>query len=471
MRPQNSVLCVACITFFSLYIFGCAGLPKNGQTERNPAPAEEPASIAIPSELQEKISLSEALGGELYITDKIAIIGTDVMLENIKDPLKAGIRGYTVFRDGDMQGQPTGSWSVKFFVNKSEPKIGYIVHITPPIPPPGNATTKFKVVTPARKPSKDELVLFHAIRTAVDAIPDKVQPLNPVLMPALAIGEDGFLVYLLAGTKKDNTAVFGKHYRVVVSMDGRSASRVEPLTKTVLEVPIPLPKPDGTKPDLVVTHLLGDYPLETHVFTSLLHHKALYVGTEKYIWRINEGKISLVNLRKAAHDEALSAYKKGDYATANKKLRFLAVLGDSDAQWLVGSLYEFGKGVPKDFTEAARWYRYAAQLGNPVGEFRVGMMYQKGEGAPQDYAEASMWFRKSAEKGFEEAQLNLGAMCAKGQGVPLDYIQAHMWLSLAAAKGSADAQKELNSLAGRMSPSDIDEAQRLARDWKPKGKD
>jgi TPR repeat protein len=253
-------------------------------------------------------------------------------------------------------------------------------------------------------------------------------------------------------------------------MDGRSANKIEPLTKTVLEVPIPPPKPDGTKPDLCVTHLLGDYPLETHVFISLLHHKTLYVYTEKYIWRVNEGKIALMNLRKAALDEALSAYKKGDYAAAYKKLKFLA-LGDSNAQWLLGSLYEFGKGVPMDLAEAAKWYRYAAELGNPVGEFRVGMMCQKGEGVPQDYAEASMWLRKSAEKRFGEAQHNLGVMYANGQGVPVDYIQAHMWLSLAAAQGNADAQKELDSVARRMSQADIAEAQRLTREWKPKGKD
>lgn len=105
-------------------------------------------------------------------------------------------------------------------------------------------------------------------------------------------------MYLLAGTRKDNTAVLGRHYRVLISMDGQVADKVEPLTKAVLEVPIPTSKLDGTRPDMFVTHLLGDYPLETHVFISLLHHKTLYVLTEKYIWRISEGKISLVDFKK-----------------------------------------------------------------------------------------------------------------------------------------------------------------------------
>jgi len=547
LRQQSRILCLACIAILTLCVLGCAGVPKevpnNDQTKhtnRTPPPSEDKATMPIPKELQEKISLSEALGGELYITDKMAAIGTDVMLENIKDPLKAGICGYTVLRDGDMEGQPTGSWSVKFFVNRSEPKIGYIVHISPPASLPNPWVKRFEAVTPPRKHSGDELVLFHAVRTAVDAIPDKVQSLNPVLMPAFAIGENGFLVYLLAGAKKDNTVVFGKHYRVVVSMDGRSANKVEPLTKSVLEVPIAPPKPDGTMPSLFVTHLLGDYPLETHVFISLQHHKTLYVGTEKYLWRIREGKISLVDLGGPGLDEAKAAYKKGDYTSSFKELKILADKGDSDAQYGLGFMYQAGKGVARDYVEAEKWYRRSADQDNAGAQFNLAGMYLEGEGMPQnyaeglkwlrkaaelgyvkaqcnlggmyidgkgvpqdyneaekwlvkaaiqgdakaqfslglfykkqrrDYAEAAKWYQKAAEQGLAGAQCNLGAMYCEGQGVAQDYIKAHMWFSLSAEGGDAKARKNLDVVAKHMSPSQIAEAKRLAKEWKPKGND
>ena len=90
---------------------------------------------------------------------------------------------------------------------------------------------------------------------------------------------------------------------------------------------------------------------------------------------------------------------------------------------------------------------------------------------PEDYAVASTWLRKSAGKDFPEAQSALGTMYTEGQGVLRDFVQAHMWLSSAFAHGDADAQKRLDSVAWRMSPTEIAEAQRLAKEWKPKGRD
>jgi uncharacterized protein len=57
-------------------------------------------------------------------------------------------------------------------------------------------------------------------------------------------------------------------------------------------------------------------------------------------------------------------------------------------------------------------------------------------------------------------------MYAKGQGVPQDYVSAHMWYSLAAAEGLTDAAKERDTVAAQMTPAQIAEAQRLAREWK-----
>ncbi len=66
------------------------------------------------------------------------------------------------------------------------------------------------------------------------------------------------------------------------------------------------------------------------------------------------------------------------------------------------------------------------------------------------------------------AQFNLGVMHSKGRGVPLDYVQAHMWVNLAAAQGEESYRKSRDKLAEQMTPAQITEAQRLAREWKPK---
>jgi TPR repeat protein len=59
-------------------------------------------------------------------------------------------------------------------------------------------------------------------------------------------------------------------------------------------------------------------------------------------------------------------------------------------------------------------------------------------------------------------------MFSIGRGVPQDYISAHMWFSLAAAGGNGDAEKNRENVAAKMTPAQIAEAQKLAREWKPK---
>ncbi len=76
--------------------------------------------------------------------------------------------------------------------------------------------------------------------------------------------------------------------------------------------------------------------------------------------------------------------------------------------------------------------------------------------------------RKAAGKGHASSQYNLGVMYAKGQGVTQDFVQAHMWFNLAAAKGEETARKGLDLVAEEMTPAEIAEAQRLAREWRPK---
>jgi len=87
-----------------------------------------------------------------------------------------------------------------------------------------------------------------------------------------------------------------------------------------------------------------------------------------------------------------------------------------------------------------------------------------------NYQEAVKRSRKAAAQGNATTQYNLGLMYANGQGVPQDFVQAHMWYNLAAAKGYKNARKVRDNLAKQMTPAQIAEAQKLAREWKPKGK-
>jgi uncharacterized protein len=170
-----------------------------------------------------------------------------------------------------------------------------------------------------------------------------------------------------------------------------------------------------------------------------------------------------------AAEDAAAAYHKGDYATALRLMRPLAEQGEPNAQYMVGSMYDEGKGVPQDYTAAMRWFRKAAEQGFAVAQFTLGFMYSHGHGVSQNDAAAVSWYRKAARQGYASAQTKLGVMYFLGQGVPQDSVLAHMWFNLAAAGGEDEAAQVRDRLAPeRMTPVQIAEAQKLAREWKPK---
>lgn len=120
-----------------------------------------------------------------------------------------------------------------------------------------------------------------------------------------------------------------------------------------------------------------------------------------------------------------------------------------------------------DYAAALRLWRPLAAQGLADAQYNLGLLYAKGQGVPQDYAEALKWWRLAQAQGYAGAQYNLGVMFANGQGVPQEYVLAHMLFNLAAAQGYADAAKRRDLVAARMTPAQIAEAQRLARDWRP----
>jgi len=114
-----------------------------------------------------------------------------------------------------------------------------------------------------------------------------------------------------------------------------------------------------------------------------------------------------------------------------------------------------------------------AEQGDAHSQYLLGGDYEFGIGIiPQDYEEAMRWYRAAAEQGHAKAQNSLGSMYGYGDGVPQDYIQAHMWYSLAASDLTGEYKernvKSRDLIAEEMSAEEIAEAQRLAREWKPK---
>ena len=150
-----------------------------------------------------------------------------------------------------------------------------------------------------------------------------------------------------------------------------------------------------------------------------------------------------------------------------------AFLTEKEVQAII--MYAQGQGVPQDDTEAAKWYRKAAEQGIAEVQYSLGQMYRRGQGVPQDNAEAAKWYRRAAEQGYASAQSNFGGMYFSGEGVKQDNVLAHMWVNLAVSRlppsekvNRERALKNMNIVASKMTPDQIAEAERLAREWKPK---
>lgn len=155
-----------------------------------------------------------------------------------------------------------------------------------------------------------------------------------------------------------------------------------------------------------------------------------------------------------------------DYTEAMKWYRRAAEQGHAKAQIQIGFMYGRGNGVPQDDAAAVAWFRRAAEQGDAEGQRHLGAMYRDGDGVPQDDTEAVGWFRRAAEQGDDGAQYNLGLMYATGRGVPQDYALAHMWFNLAGAgRYNKHTREARDNVAKQMTPAQIAEAQRLAREW------
>ena len=86
------------------------------------------------------------------------------------------------------------------------------------------------------------------------------------------------------------------------------------------------------------------------------------------------------------------------------------------------------------------------------------------QGGPQDDLEAVKWYRLAAEQGDLDGQYNLGLSYQEGRGVIQSNEKAYAWWSVAATSGDSMAQKELEVVYNKMTPSQVERGQQLAKE-------
>jgi uncharacterized protein len=133
--------------------------------------------------------------------------------------------------------------------------------------------------------------------------------------------------------------------------------------------------------------------------------------------------------------DGASAFRRGDYVAALRKLRPLAERGHAEAQAILALMYQQGSGVPQDVVMAAHWYLSAAEQGHVGAQYQLGLLYDK------------------------------------GHGVPPSAVISYKWLNLAAARAEPrerDYVRIRDAVAFKLDAEQLAQAQWLSASWAPK---
>ena len=145
----------------------------------------------------------------------------------------------------------------------------------------------------------------------------------------------------------------------------------------------------------------------------------------------------------------------------------LAVMGGNVAT--AGDFDAAAKAYQKrDYVTAITLFFSLADKGHATAQFNLGVMHENGTGVIQDFKKSVGWYRMAAEQGYVKAQFNLALMYEGGKWVKQDYILAHMWYNLAAKNGDKFGTLSRDIVADQMTPAQISEAQKLAKECEKK---
>jgi len=139
------------------------------------------------------------------------------------------------------------------------------------------------------------MIMDRALATATSAVTDRCDVrYRALLVIPPRISTDRLAVYYIGDIQNPEGIMIGRHYRVIVSGDGRTAQSVTPSTKECTFV-LPQDIGDGVSgivlsdPDAVV-------PSDIQVFLSLVIGETILVDTNTERWRVRKGRIDLLEV-------------------------------------------------------------------------------------------------------------------------------------------------------------------------------
>jgi len=181
------------------------------------------------------------------------------------------------------------------------------------------------------------------------------------------------------------------------------------------------------------------------------------------IWGL--GELAAQSKKQGDFFQGFKAFERGQYDRARNAWLPLALKGDVDAQFNLGTLYDNGFGVDKSATKAARWYILASRRKLSVAQVTLARMRRTGEIESIDWEESVSLLETAAHRGSADAQYELGVAYDRGIGVTQNFATAALWYRRAADQEMAVAQYNLATLydVGQGTPRDLDRAVELYR--------
>jgi TPR repeat protein len=166
---------------------------------------------------------------------------------------------------------------------------------------------------------------------------------------------------------------------------------------------------------------------------------------------------------------SIAARLKRALQVAAAAVALLAAAGDfAEAATLRQGVAAFSR---QDYLLASQVFVPLAERGDPAAQTYLGFMFETGRGVPQNYTEAAMWYRRAAEQGDSLAQYSLGLLYDRGQGVPQDIVEANKWLNLstaAAPRKAREARARIrDAVTSKMTRGELARARVRAREWVP----
>jgi TPR repeat protein len=116
-------------------------------------------------------------------------------------------------------------------------------------------------------------------------------------------------------------------------------------------------------------------------------------------------------------------------------------LGQGEAAYLIGTLYQQGKGVMKSHQEALKWFKVARKNGYSKADTEIA---ENIVNPPRpEYSENLL---KKAMGGDSSSELDLGLAYYYGDGISPNPLEAEKWLLVSANKRNTTAQRTLAQL-------------------------